>query len=39
MPEIQVAGDLSALDQALEATPNRPAVFLIWPKEGNTYLG
>ena len=39
MPEIQVAGDLPALDQALEATPNRPAVFLIWPKQGDPYLG
>jgi excinuclease ABC subunit C len=39
MPEIAVADDLSALDAALEQTPNRPAVFLLWPKEGDPYLG
>jgi len=39
MPEIAVTDDLSALDAALEQTPNRPAVFLLWPKEGDPYLG
>jgi excinuclease ABC subunit C len=39
MPEIAVADDLSTLDAALEQTPNRPAVFLLWPKEGDPYLG
>jgi len=39
MPEIQVADALPALDQALEAVPNHPAVFLLWPKEGDPYLG
>jgi excinuclease UvrABC nuclease subunit len=39
MPEITVADSLPALDQALEQVPNRPAVFLLWPKEGDPYLG
>ena len=39
MPEIAVADSLPALDQALEQVSNRPAVFLLWPKEGAPYLG
>ena len=27
-----------ALDAALESLPNRPAVFLLWPREGRPYL-
>ena len=32
------AADLGQLDAALEAIPNRPGVFLLWPKEGKPYL-
>jgi len=39
MPEIPVAAALPSLDQALEEVPNRPAVFLLWPKAGDPYLG
>ncbi len=39
MPEIPVADALPVLDEALEQVPNRPAVFLLWPKEGDPYLG
>jgi excinuclease ABC subunit C len=39
MPEIPVAAALPVLDQALEEVPNRPAVFLLWPKAGDPYLG
>jgi excinuclease ABC subunit C len=39
MPEIQVADAGEALDVALSEVPNRPAVFLLWPKEGEPYLG
>ena len=38
MPEIAVADSLPALDAALEELPNRPAVFLLWPKQGEPYL-
>lgn len=38
MTAIEVAEDLSGLDAALEAVPNLPAVFLLWPKEGAPYL-
>jgi excinuclease ABC subunit C len=38
MTTIEVAGDLSRLDAALEAIPNNPAVFLLWPNEGRPYL-
>jgi excinuclease ABC subunit C len=34
-----VADALPVLDEALERVPNRPAVFLLWPKEGAPYLG
>ncbi len=39
MPEIPVADALAGLDSALEQVPNRPAVFLIRPKQGDPYLG
>lgn len=39
MPEIPVADALPVLDKALEEVPNRPAVFLLWPKTGDPYLG
>lgn len=38
MTTIEVAGDLARLDSAIEAIPNSPAVFLLWPKEGEPYL-
>src|SRR5262245_37863934 len=38
MPEIAVADALEALDAALDELPNRPAVFLLWPKQGEPYL-
>src|ERR1700756_5728759 len=36
--EVAASGDLAALDAAIEALPNRPAVFLLWPREGDPYL-
>ncbi len=38
METIEVTGDLAVLDRALEALPNQPAVFVLWPKEGDPYL-
>jgi excinuclease ABC subunit C len=38
MNAIEVAGDLAGLDSAIEALPNLPAVFLLWPAEGEPYL-
>src|ERR1700690_4163848 len=38
MTAIQAGGDLAQLDAALEALPNSPAVFVLWPKEGEPYL-
>ena len=38
MPEIAVAEDLAAFDAALEQVPNHPAVFMLWPKQGEPYL-
>jgi excinuclease ABC subunit C len=38
MKAIDSAGDLAALDAAIEALPNQPAVFVLWPKEGQPYL-
>ncbi len=35
---IEIAADLAGLDTAIEALPNRPAVFLLWPAEGEPYL-
>src|SRR5882672_7653662 len=37
MSEMEVA-DLAQLDAAVEALPNQPAVFVLWPKEGAPYL-
>ena len=39
MPEIAVEDALPALDAALELAPNQPAVFLLWPKQGEPHLG
>ena len=39
MPEIAVEEALPALDAALELAPNQPAVFLLWPKQGEPHLG
>ncbi|MBS1859469.1 MAG: hypothetical protein JST11_29110 [Acidobacteria bacterium] len=38
MRTIEAGTDLAALDAAIEALPNSPAVFLLWPKEGEPYL-
>jgi excinuclease UvrABC nuclease subunit len=38
MTAIEVSDDLAQLDAAIEALPNNPAVFLLWPKEGQPYL-
>ena len=38
MTAIEVTADLAALDRALEGVPNLPAVFVLWPKEGDPYL-
>jgi excinuclease ABC subunit C len=35
---IEVPGDLARLDAALQELPNAPAVFLLWPREGEPYL-
>ena len=39
MPEIAVADQLSTLDASLQEVPNRPAVFVLWPAQGEPYLG
>src|SRR4051794_26882374 len=38
MTSIEVTQDLAALDAAIESLPNRPAVFILWPREGQPYL-
>ena len=38
MIAIEIGDDLAELDAAVEALPNNPAVFLLWPKEGEPYL-
>ena len=38
MTVIEAGEDLRQLDAALESVPNAPAVFLLWPKEGDPYL-
>src|SRR6185295_12233669 len=35
---IEVSGGLIRLDDELAGLPNQPAVFLLWPKEGEPYL-
>src|SRR5438477_7165615 len=39
MTAIEVADDLAQLDAALEALPSQPAVFVLWPKQGEPYVG
>jgi excinuclease UvrABC nuclease subunit len=38
MPTIEVTADLAQLDVAIESLPNLPAVFVLWPAEGEPYL-
>ena len=38
MTPIEVSEDLSGLDEAIAQVPNSPAVFLLWPREGDPYL-
>jgi excinuclease ABC subunit C len=38
MTVIHVSEDLTLLDAALEAVPNHPAVFVLWPREGEPHL-
>jgi len=38
MIAIEPGDDLARLDAAVEALPNSPAVFLLWPAEGEPYL-
>ncbi len=38
MIAIEFSGDLAAMDAAIEALPNQPAVFLLWPTEGEPFL-
>src|SRR5271157_6103855 len=38
MTAIEIGDDLAQLDAAIEALPNQPAVFALWPKEGEPYL-
>jgi excinuclease ABC subunit C len=36
--EIEVSTDLGQLDATLEAIPNAPAVFVLWPKDGDPHI-
>ena len=38
MTTIEVPEDLSGLDEAIAQVPNQPAVFLLYPREGDPYL-
>jgi excinuclease ABC subunit C len=38
MTAIEVPDDLALLDAILEALPNQPAVFVLWPTDGRPYL-
>ncbi len=38
MTAIEVTDDLARLDAAIEALPNQPAVFVLWPRSGEPYL-
>jgi len=38
MATIEAGPDLSLLDAALEALPNNPAVFVLWPATGEPYI-
>jgi len=35
---VEVSDNLTQLDSALEAVPDSPAVFLLWPRQGEPYL-
>jgi excinuclease UvrABC nuclease subunit len=39
MTTIEVADGLAQLDASLEVLPNNPAVFVLWAREGDPYLG
>jgi excinuclease UvrABC nuclease subunit len=39
MTAIEFEDDLAQLDAAVEALPNQPAVFVLWPKDGQPYIG
>lgn len=38
MTTLEIPADLAELDRAIEALPNNPAVFVLWPREGEPYL-
>src|SRR5579862_6001622 len=38
MTAIEVGEDLARLDALLEALPNTPAVFVLWPAQGEPYI-
>src|SRR6516225_3464505 len=38
MIPIEVGCDLAQLDAAVEALPDAPAVFVLWPRQGDPYL-
>ena len=38
MTAIEISGGLAAMDAAIETLPNQPAVFLLWPTEGEPFL-
>ena len=38
MNVIEFGEDLAALDSAIDSLPNSPAVFALWPKEGDPYI-
>ena len=38
MVELAIPEDPAEFDRVLEALPNRPAVFLLWPRAGKPYL-
>src|SRR6478736_5531343 len=38
MTTLELPADLAQLDAAIEALPNQPAVFALWPREGEPYL-
>jgi excinuclease ABC subunit C len=38
MTSLEVPEDLAGLDEWIAAVPNNPAVFLLWPREGELYL-
>jgi excinuclease ABC subunit C len=38
MTAIETGDDLARLDAAIEELPNSPAVFVLWPRQGDPYL-